>query len=353
MKKIIAISVMLVLIVGAVFADTSVGGNLKISAQLLAGKAEQDDVNAGAATIWDAYTNITWSGDNAGGMMRLWTKNNEWQPDFFTFWWWRPIDQVKLQVGKNADADFGHAQVSGWGYNAEAQGGIAVDQHRGINGTNSVYARTAAWWEGFNRLGIALFLFPVPGFEIDLAIPMESLDTAENTYLNSKINFNIGIPDIGNIRLAADLAGKDSDDNIKVNVHFGFYVMAVEGMGIDIGAAFKNTAENFDTIEAGLGYRLNADDLTLKARIGFVAKNPNDDMILGIGILPSYNLGNFALLLNAGFGMNLDKDTKDWFVNPYISVPANSGRLYAGFKLIDNGDEKIYWEIPIGWNVYF
>jgi hypothetical protein len=360
MKKIIAISVMLALVAGAVFADTSVGGNMKISTGLLAGGG--DDVMAGGITFWDIHTNVQWSGENAGGMMRLWSLPKDhgsainWTPSAFAFWWWKPIDQLRVQLGKNADADWGHPQIPGWGFNAEAQGGIAVDQHRGI-GSTAVVARTAAWWGGFGDAGLAISIFPAQGFEIDLGIPMgefENWKTAAEIYMNSKINFNIGIPDIGNVRLAANLIKANKDADQLLDVHFAFYLSAIEGQGIDIGAAFKSAGgENFKNIEAALGYRFNAEDLTIKARLGFLMPD-GGDKIFGINILPSYNVGSFVFYFNAGFGMNLDNsDVKDWYVNPYIRVPAKVGNFYAGIKLIGINDNDVTWEVPIGWNVYF
>jgi len=393
MKKIIVTLVVFALITGAAFAQPTVGGNLKISTNLLAGSTETEEAMAGGATIWDAYANVVWSGENAGGMMRLWTKNNEWQPDFFTFWWWKPIQAVRLQLGKNRDGDFGHAQIAGWSFNGEAQGGVALDKDRdkftnysggGYYTSCKAYsnageslatiARTAAWWGGFGAgdkdIGIALSIYPMPGFEVDLCIPMAGakgdsaggipLFTASETYLNSDINFNIAIPDIGNVRFVADFLGKDADDAIITpSIHAAFYISAIDGMGIEIGAAFKN---DFETIEFGAGYRLIIESFAMKARVGFVAKgklNSGDDASLfSIGILPSYNFGKFTTLFNAGFGIDLnDTEMKDWFINPYLSVPANSGRFYAGIKLYNlksKGDkDEISWAIPIGWNVYF
>jgi len=393
MKKIIVTLAVLALIAGAAFAQPSVGGNLKISTNLLAGSTETEEPMAGGATIWDAYTNIVWSGTNAGGMMRLWTKNNEWQPDFFTFWWWKPIEQIRIQLGKNRDGDFGHAQIAGWSFNGEAQGGVALDKDRdkftnysggGYYTSDKRYsnageslatiARTAAWWGGFGAggddIGIALSYFPMPGFEMDICIPMAGASsdaggipqlTAAETYLKSDINFNIAIPDIGNLRFVVDCMGKDpADDSVATpNLHAAFYINAVDGMGIEIGAGFKN---DFETIEFGLGYRLIAEALTLKARAGFVAKGKlldgSDASLFSIGILPAYNFGKLVALFNAGFGIDLNNtEMMDWFVNPYISVPANSGRFYGGLKVYNiksKGDEDVIsWAIPIGWNVYF
>jgi hypothetical protein len=359
---------MFTLIAGAVFAQASVGGNLKISTTLIA--SGDDDFMAGGATIHDGHVNLNWSGDNAGGFMRLYSKGPGYTP-LFTYWWWKPIDQLRIQLGKNADADWEHPQINNWGFNAEAQGGISIDQHQGLGngslspvdgsgkpdndsiplkGTPSVVARTAAWWGGFSDLGLAISITPIESFEINIGIPYETAGKIEEIYLKSKINFNAAIPDVGNVRFAADLQGRDAEDKINVNVHFAFYLSAIENMGLEVGAGFKN---QFKDIEAGLGFKFEADDLTFKARAGFVMPD-EADKIFGIGILPSYNLGSLVFFFNAGFGMTLgDSDLQDWYANPYIKVPTSNGDFYAGIKAQGIKDNDLAWSIPIGWNVYF
>jgi len=360
MKKIIAISVMFALLAGVAFADTSLGGNIRITANLLSGKAEADDVMAGDVHVYDSNLSANWSGDDAGGMLRLHGFGSDggapvtkidWTPDYFGFVWWKPIDQFRLQIGKNADGDWGHQQISGWGYNAEAQNGAAVDQYRGI-GPNAQLARTAGWYGGFSSMGVTLSIFPTQGFEIDVGIPMAATKTAKETYMSSDLNIKADIPDVGTVRVALDLDQGGGDADLMMGAYLGFYLSMIENMGIDIGAAFKPAGgENFKEIGFGLGFRYTADDLTIKARFGLVT---NDGaMALGFGILPSYNLGSFVFLFNAGFGMNPDAETKDWFVNPYIKVPTSAGSFYAGIKIIDNGDELISWAVPIQWNVYY
>jgi len=371
MKKIIAISVMLLLIAGAAFADTSLGGNMRITANLASKAAGADDAMAGDVHVYDSNLSANWSGDNAGGMMRFHAFGSDsgnfktkidWTPDFFGFVWWKPIDQFRLQIGKNADGDWGHNQITGWGYNAEAQNGAAVDQYRGIGG-NAEKARTAAWWGGFNSMGLTLSIYPIQGFEINIGIPMPSADVAAVTYSNSKINFKYDISEIGTIRLAADLNKAKKDADLLIKGHFAFYLSAIENIGLEVGAGYIQDNKDKNHIEAGLGFRFSAEDFGLKARLGFINKEKADGgKQVGIGILPSYNLGSFKFFFNAGFGMNLDKDSdqsgkQDWFVNPYIQVPTSAGSFYAGIKLVDEGktgnDKGVTWAIPIQWNVYY
>jgi hypothetical protein len=388
MKKIIAISVMFVLIAGAAFADTSFGGNMRITANLASKAPNQDDPQAGDVHVYDSNMSANWSGDNAGGMMRFHANGKggtsliDWAPDFFGFVWWKPIDQFRLQIGKNADGDWGHNQITGWGYNAEAQNGAAVDQHRGI-GANAQVARTSAWWGGFGDLGITLTLFLAQGFEVDIGVPMYEAGDLAVVYSNTKINFKVDVPDIGTVRLAASLnkvakdgqgnshlkndtsytPPKTADADLLANIHFAFYLSAIENIGLEVGFGFFQDSKDDNHMEFGLGFRTTADDFGLKARVGFVMKDKDKGgSQLGIGVLPSYNLGSFKFFFNAGFGMNLDKDSdaagkQDWFVNPYIQVPTSAGSFYAGIKLIDVGakgaSEGMSWALPIQWNVYY
>jgi hypothetical protein len=392
MKKIIAISVMFVLIAGAAFADTSVGGNLRLGADLAKDKGTGDDVRAGRMWVNDANTKVEWSGDNAGGLMKLhsWGRDNDvpvapwWAPDIFTFVWWKPMDALRIQFGKNADGDFGHAQITGWGFNAESQASVALDQHSAgyqLNGTQSVLGRTCgAWWGGFDVLGTAITISPMPGFDINLCIPMASESTLAVFYSNTKINFKYDLPDIGTIRLAADLNKANKDADLIPNIYFAFYLSAIEGMGIELGVGSfkseKGTEKDGkpiknDSLAVGIGYSLTADDLGLKARIGFIPQigkvqgEAQKGMLLGINILPSYNLGALTVFVNAGFGtaFGLPEGAKasyftDFYFNPYIAVPLNAGKFYAGIKFLQGaetaaGKPDAKWSIPIGWNVYF
>jgi hypothetical protein len=403
MKKIIAISVMLLLVAGAVFAQPSVGGNVRLGATLLQDKGTGDDAKAGGFWFNDANTKIEWSGDNAGGLMKLHSVGQgksplNWTPDMFAFVWWKPSDQFKIQLGQNADGDWGHAQISGWGFNGEAQASVAYDQdsageNGNLNGTTVNLARVSgAWWGGYDGRGAAITISPIQGFDINLAIPFgEGSKAAADFYSNIKINFKYDLPDIGTIRLAADLK-KDpkpatGTDNTKLipDIYFAFYLSAIENMGIELGLSATGSRDNpldkdsprnkdsdgkpltNDKLAVGIGYSLTADDLGLKARIGFIPKvmKDADGMLLGLELLPSYNLGALTVFVNFGFGtaFALPEGAEasyytDFYFNPYIAVPLNAGKFYAGIKFFQGaetstGKPDAKWSIPIGWNVYF
>jgi hypothetical protein len=392
MKKIIAISVMLVLIAAAVFAQPSLGGNVRLGVDLVKDKGAGDDVRGGSFWYNDGNAKVEWSGDNAGGLLKLYASNQGaklagWEPPF-VFVWWKPIDALRIQIGTNPDGDWGHAQITGWGFNAEAQASVALDQdsagsNGNLNGFVANQSRVCgAWWGGFSSTGIALTISPMPGFDINLGIPLGWEGPMAAVYSNLKINFKYDLPDIGTIRLAADLNKKSGnpavphkDDELIPNIYFAFYLSAIENMGLELGLSATASGTNDkdgkpnknDKIAVGIGYRLTADDLGLKVRLGFIPVQAKDadGMILGLELLPSYNLGALTVYVNFGFGTAFalpdGVDAKyytDFYFNPYIRVPLNSGNFYAGVKFAQaaekaTGKPDAIWSIPIGWNVYF
>ena len=288
MKKLIAISVLFALLVTAVFAETSVGGNMKISTALLKGQsgAATDDpiVQSGPVVFWDGHVNVNFGDAKAGGMMRLWTKTNEWQPDWFAFWWWRPNEYFRMQLGKDPDAFWGTAQITGWGYNQEAQGGIAYDQHRGANGTASIVARTAGFAPGREGPGLALSGFLLDNMlTLNLFIPFGGAGATgsaggfggsdgssitngskwQEVYTKMYANVIYKLEEIGDIRLTAAFGAgdqlafdpiKDANNLAKGNkpeyrwrgdneehdptkIYGSFYLTAIENMAVDIGLA--------------------------------------------------------------------------------------------------------------------
>jgi len=294
----IAISVMFVLLVGAVFAQPTLGGNLKMGLPLLKGTFGGSGVDAGPLTFYDAHLNANFGDAKAGGMMRIFHKTTaiDWTPDAFVFLYFRPIDMIRVQVGHNPDGDWGFAQISGWGFNAEAQGGTALDEHRNLSGVNIV-GRVKGWYPGFNSRGAAISVFPIPGLTINVGIPFAT--GMGGTYLSSTINAQFAIPDIGTARAAVTLRGTDSDDKLNTPHFFGsFFLTAIEGMAVDVGVAYR------DNFEVGVGFRLNAEDLNIKVRAGLEF---GDEVLVGVHVLPSYKIGDVTFLLNAGIGIGKDK----------------------------------------------
>jgi len=355
MKKLIAISVVFALLAMTAFAETSVGGNLKIGVSLLSGDDGGGDAQSGKLTIYDSHANVNFGDSSAGGMVRVHAGGQgvgnaiDWTPNIFTFGWWKPIDQLRIQLGQNADGDWGHAQIGGWGFNGEAQGGTSLDQYRGLEGVAHVARTTKAWYGGFgsgdaNDVGAAISIYPVQGLTINWGIPLGAKGELGDTFGKSHFGVVYAIQDIGTFRLAAVLTDPDAD--VPLNFYGSFYLMAIDDLGVDIGVGYAE-----EILGIGLGLRYTAGDFGIKLRFGVDLEDP--DVALGVHILPSYNIGGGAVaFLNAGMGMQGDVFT--WYANPYVRVPMGGGMsFYGGFQLWSNADEVIHWAVPITYNFYF
>jgi len=154
MKKLIAVSVIFALVASAAFAEAALGGQLMIGTTLLTGdngKNEGDgnkDVMMGGLQYHEAKMAATF-GDAKGGGKLVFTvgTDNAYGGGLGTAWkgawgflYWRPVSQFRMQVGVNADGDFGAAQISGWGFTGEAKNSVgAISDYMNWGGGNT-------WW---------------------------------------------------------------------------------------------------------------------------------------------------------------------------------------------------------------
>jgi len=402
MKKIIAISVMFALVIGAAFADTSFGAAYGVKADLFMDKAQAggDDAGTGNYGITAARVDFNWEGDNTGAKVRLDATQigGWWGSDPFAFGWWKPIDQFKFQIGHNADGNWGTDTITGWGFNGGAQDFVALDNgdiEFGIDWSNPAnnkglvahIARGTGFGGSFGEAGAALFITPADGVEIGVGIPLaksvggKAYPTSV-VFSNSTINVKADIPNIGTAKLALKLnkgdLGTDTqavakDADLLTEFYLAFYLSAIENMGVDFGVAVKSSGNGSgkknDQIELGIGYTYSAGDLGLKARLGVIPKwgDGNDTIPLGIELLPYYNLGSLTAYVNVGFGtaVKVGKgdsagNYSDFYFNPYVQVPISGGNFWAGVKfwqaskMIGGGTKPdANWSIPIGLNFDF
>jgi len=343
--------VVFALVTTAAFAQLSIGGNMKISTLLLAGTTANSEVRgnpvlAGSAqgtTLWDAYTNVSWSGDSAGGMMRLYTGTNEHQESIFAFWWWRPIDQLRIQLGQNPDGDFGADQISGWGYMGEAQGGIVIEEWRFTDGNRhlGLVARNVTrgspraprqFAPGFSALGLTMSVVPIDGLSINLGVPFAQRTDWRNTYTNIYANVTYNIEDIGTARLSAQFrpgsqerltveptsnvarewekpdyywrgqAEPNAGNNFTVRNELhdpmtlwgSFFVTAIENINIDIGVGYR------------LPFTTQAVKLEGGRNIGGLGTDTNptnskDNAPVSVGLAATYRMDDLSIKFRSGF----------------------------------------------------
>ena len=376
MKKIIAISVMFALVIGAAFADVSVSGGYHMSFDLAVDKVQGNGEDVGMGRYGaGGDVGVSAEGDNAGGKLRIWGDNYHAATGIgdHALVWWKPIDQLKIQLG-GWDGDWGHNQIIGWGFTEGAKDTVALE-------TRYAGDKAPGFWGGFNQ-GLSLFISPADGIEIDIGIPVGRNDSASKPYStavifsNTKINVKADIPNIGTAKFAlalnkgdlgTDTSAVAKDAELITDIYVAFYLSALEssGMGAELGLGVTTsgtTGKKNDKIDLGVGFKYEAGDLGLKAGLGVGFGDANKVgtktlIPLSVQVLPYYNLGALTAYLNAGFDTKLGADDTVVSItfNPYVKVPISGGNFWAGVKFFNSGVKgaDAQWSIPIGFNYGF
>jgi hypothetical protein len=391
MKKLIAISVVFALVTAVAFAQPSVGGALGAKVVIVASDSTDDAPLVGGMGFTNRHVNVDYAnGDGtAGGRVRLYAAGATgwWGALPFAFGWWKPIPQLRVQIGHNPDGDLGAAQITGWGMNAEAQDSVAIDNDSDGSGYGSIWknGRSQGYYGGFSQFGVLLSLYPADGLNVNLVLPYGT-GRNENPGANvgeiySKFHLNVvySIPDVGVLRITFQgLGGLADNDDYPQKVSAGdifasFFVTAVDNLALDFGVKFGLPYEDASGVDQspglgiGVGLRFTSGDFGVRARVGAALGSEAGDVAgptnIGLTILPSFVLPAFTFYFNAGFGVSIpdDKDADasvDWFINPYIRKSVSNFSFYAGFKLgapaaVGDDDPVVKWAIPIGFNSYF
>ena len=410
MKKLIAISVVFALVVPAIFAEINVGAN--VASGVILGKSsgvKDADVETG---VGRHTARITANGQNDegtfGGQVFVFAELGEeywnqwwWGKDAFAFAWWKPIDQVRLQLGHNPWGDIDCKQIVDWGFHASDAPDVGMHNPYGTGENN--LGQDTGFYGGFGSFGSLLSLYPVEGLAINFAVPFAN-GKAKDTYKGFHAQLTYDISGIGKAaisyinadnELGVTLGNSLSDTKFDVShskLFASFYLTAVENMEVNIGLAFPfpvtNDDDDFkitysDPLEVGLGFSFNASDaFNIKARLattlaGKITPEEGDAVNmpfkLGFNILPSYNLDVVKVFLKAGImftGESEDyndegkvekvKDTSafGWHMNPYVTKSVGAGTFYAGLVLESDGIEgsamdgdsdtsAVRWSIPV------
>jgi len=345
-----------------------------------------------------------------------WSGGPYWVGAPFAFAWWKPIEQFKIQLGNNPDGDWGTAAITGWGFNASAQDYVAIDNdstyfqgYTGdtFNNTFNNYfaiwkvARAVGFYGGFKN-GLGLSVTPIDMIALNIGIPFGGDDGTSkadgdgptyDVFRKLHVNAVFNLEGIGKATLSWQ--GRSSYPGIDQSpgsLYASFNLTAIENLGVDLGVGFDlpytdSTSEHVtyavrapsngeivgDGISIGLGVTYSAGDLGVKFRFGTLILPEDTEVdtdgytMMGFGLLPYYSFGAVKAYLGLGMGIGVseDKDDKssyvDWYVNPYIQVPAGGLTFWAGFKLegasykptTGNSQSIVVWSVPIGISVGF
>jgi len=323
MKKLISISVMLVLLTGAVFAQPTIGGELSVRTILLSGNSiDSTEANSwttagipGGDTFGNGHVNFGFGDGDAGGLLRLHNRRVGHQPAH-ALAWWRPIEILQLRLGTEGDAVGGSAQLGGWGYNATAQNHVAIDQDQRFGFFDDVtrYAafigrRTPGWYGGYmgGDGGMALVVNPIPDLTLIGFVPVASGSRpAEQVFKQSHLIAVYNIPDLGRLQLVyqggvgqkkdRDSAGHwwpTSGVEDPSTVYAAFMLTAIQGIRVEIGTnyTFATEVTEDDDVNTeggtrittrtnyawgtGLGITYDTPTFGIKTRIGYAFGDGN------------------------------------------------------------------------------
>ena len=272
MKKLISISVMLVLLTGAVFAQPTIGGELSARTVLLFGNSidstEANSWTTAGTSQGDVYgnghVNFGFGDGDAGGLLRL---HNRWpghQPGHILAWW-RPIEILQLRIGTEGDNVGGSAQLGGWGYNATAQNHVAIDQDQrfGFFDNTTRHAafigrRTPGWYGGYmgNPGGMALVVNPIPDLTVTAFVPVAGGQRpAEQVYKQSHLIAVYNIPDLGRLQLVYQggvgqkKAPSSNGDwwtgpvTDPASIYAAFMLTSIQGVRVEVGTNYTFASE--------------------------------------------------------------------------------------------------------------
>jgi len=389
MKKLIVLSVVFALVAGAAFA-VDIGGDVIGMADIIKGDSGEDSkVGAGGWPGGTRRVSLVASAEDENGVFGGWARLQTYgyHPDddgirTTGYVWWKPIEQVKIQLGMNPDGFYGKDGVTGWGF-YQVGGDTDVIKETWQFGGNSFYG-------GYSINGLLLTLTPIENLSIFFGIPYSIGGEAKDVYgqMHAQVAYDIG--GVGQVALsyAGGLGDKHNYNNKgdfdganggKIFAYFG--LSAIENLGVDIGLGYTMSVKDKDSedvynapLAVGLGLKFDAGAFGIKARAqaklgetftpkgGSEKKGPT---IIDFDILPSFAVSDtVTALLSAGLQITSPDEgdsTTGWHIEPYVSVKSSwwAPNFYAGLRIESDGvkgkdsagketDPIIKWSVPIG-----
>jgi len=398
MKKIIAISVMFVLLTGAVFAadigvtvigtvdvvKSDTGDDAKMTTEggldrlRLSGSGENDDGSFGGWFRLDALGS---------------TAADDWSAAGYAFW--KPVDQVKMIIGSFPDGLWGKEGVTGWGFaqmvsdtGVSLQGGHVYGS--GVLGLNTRQAFFGGQGDGglmfeISPAEIASINIFLPAFDggksykNDAGVYAKDIGESEtgNVFASATAQLSLNL-DFGNI--AITYMGKPKYYNYWAPEATGSVIYAYFGgnfgsLSLDVGLGYQMAAEDkvAQPITFGVGVKYAADSFGVKFRAIASLAGDNKTTTFFADLLPYFILSDsMRAFVSVGVGMLMPDggDTVSAFhFNPWIEVGQEWGpAFYVGLKVEKSsvGDpyglgydyaskdvDTITWSVPVALIVSF
>lgn len=390
-KTLIAVAAAAALATSSAFAEITFGAWLRVLAAPIA--SDGDEVRTGMTNSWGygARTarldiNAVSEDGKAGFGMGVFNDVDGIGMGDRASMWVKPIDMLKISVGKYDSPDNG------------LRGDFTYGSWNWLRPYNWGYDGEGLTFDGIWRKGLMLELDPVEGLHIFAVIPMETdfSRTAENTYRNTQIGFGYSIEGVGRIKAQwigdwsyTEKDGDPDEDKTTGQVGVAFDLTAVENLYVTIGGRFgiadKDYAPEYikAAVTAGVSYQVT-EEFKVSVDGGFkmfqdkcVGKvDDPDDMLFFFGAGIDYALmdGLTATadvrFMNTGYGKDGDDNSISFMVGINKSVSSN-GSLGIAFQGATNGcgfsnnalagyvdapatkSDEFVWAIPVSVSVWF
>jgi len=368
MKKLIAIAVVFALVAGAVFAEVNFGGSVAGKVTFAKQKTEGDEsVVKNESNVEFGFST---SGQNEegtfGGRFGFgsvgWREWTELTGRTSTNVWWKPIEQVKLQIGTDEWGNLGGDGALGWGF-YQGINDVLVGHDEGdlfgLDGTGT-------------GNGFLLSVYPISGLDIGLWVPIKGEEDPADTYKKILAQVGYNIDGIGSLTLQFHSGTSDVNDiGSTSRAGIGFNLSAVDNLGVFLMGQFGLPLTNDDTkttlsdrIRVGLSVTYSMGDFGIKFRGGanigegaYKTDGGTEDKgttWIGFGLYPNYKIGD--VFVGLGFDArikNLGEDKGDsvvgWHVSPHLqyNVPGGGSFQVSATFGQKKADDDIFFSIPI------
>ena len=409
-KTLIAVAAAAALTATSAFAEITFGAWLRTLTAPVASNGEDTVVGTANSWGWGARTaridiNGVSEDGKAGFAMNVF---NDMSMDISAgdraVLWVKPVDMVKISVGKYDSPDNG------------LRGDFCYGSWNWLRPYNWGFDGEGLTFDGIWRKGMMIEADPIEGLHAFVVIPMEDAKAdsyykkAEDTYRNVQIGFGYAIDGVG--KLKAQFIGDDSyttdaegdRDKTKTTGQIGvaFDLNAVENLYVTVGARFGIADKDYrpDYIKmaftAGASYQVSdamkfsvdggyiqyQDDCTVRNdeavdNVFFVGAGVDYTIMDGLSLAADVRYMSNVKGINTkdadavknfkGYGKDYDEGAISFLVGINKSVSSN-GSLGIGFQgatngcgfvqssgkgLVANATDDFVWAIPVSVAVFF